>query len=238
MSRGRDQAAEIAAAGATVDVGDVTTRYLLYGLLPSWFVPGLADWVMHRRTRIEETAGTKESLILPHCLKGVGGAPTLMMTEVGVPIALTLRYEVNPLLLSVQLGGAAVHEATALWDVRTAVKSERQVKPVEQHIHSFLESLPFGALASLMCLHADQVRSLLRGGRGDPDAWRLVPRRRPLSPGYLVGIAAAIGTCVLLPYGEELLRCRRAAGTRKKRASSDEAHWRAPRSKKLFMKGR
>ncbi|MFC8435442.1 diguanylate cyclase [Streptomyces sp. NPDC057253] len=201
----RDQAAEIAATGTTVDVGDATTRYLLYGLLPSWFVPGLADWVMHRRTRIEETSGTKESLI-----------HSLMMAEVGLPIALTLRYEVNPLLLTVQLGGAAVHEATALWDVRTAVESDREVKPLEQHIHSFLESLPFGALAALMCLHADQVKSLVRGGRGDKDAWRLVPRRRPLSPGYLAGIDAAIGACVLLPYGEELLRCARTARARKK----------------------
>jgi hypothetical protein len=89
-----------------------------------------------------------------------------------------------------------------------------------------------------MCLHSDQVRSLLRGGRGDPDAWRLVPRRRPLSPGYLAGIGAAIGVCVLLPYGEELLRCRRAARARKKGATSDEARWRAPRAKKLFRKGR
>ncbi|MDH6486099.1 diguanylate cyclase [Streptomyces sp. SAI-127] len=214
MSRG--QAAEISATGATVDVGDVTTRYLLYGLLPGWFVPGLADWVMRRRTRIEDTAGTKESLILPHCPKGRGGTPTLMMAQVGLPIAFTLRYEVNPLLLSVQLGGAAVHEATALWDVKTAVDSDREVRPVEQHIHSFLESLPFAALASLMCLHSDQVRSLLRGGRGDPDAWRLVPRRRPLSPGYLAGIGAAIGACVLLRYGEELLRCARASRARKK----------------------
>ncbi|WP_412775329.1 hypothetical protein [Streptomyces violaceus] len=71
-----DQAKEISASGVTVDVGDATTRYLLYGLLPSWFVPGVADWVMHRRTRIEETAGTKESLILPHSPKGVGGAPS------------------------------------------------------------------------------------------------------------------------------------------------------------------
>ncbi|MBW8817102.1 MAG: diguanylate cyclase [Streptomyces sp.] len=203
MNRGR--AAEISATGATVDVGDVTTRYLLYGLLPGWFVPGLADWVMHRRTRIEDTAGTKESLI-----------HSLMMAEVGLPIALTLRYEVNPLLLTVQLGGAAVHEATALWDVKTAVDSDREVKPVEQHIHSFLESLPFAALAALMCLHADQVRALARGGRGHQDAWRLVPRRRPLSAGYLAGIGAAIGACVLLPYGEELLRCARASRARKK----------------------
>ncbi|KUM78301.1 hypothetical protein [Streptomyces curacoi] len=213
---GRDQAAEISASGVTVDVGDATVRYLLYGLLPSWFVPGLADWWMHRRTRIEETAGTKESLI-----------HSLMMAEVGLPIALTLRYEVNPLLLSAQLGATAAHEATALWDVRTAVDSDREVKPVEQHIHSFLESLPFAALASLMCLHADQVKSLLRGGRGDPDAWRLVPRRRPLSRGYLAGIGVAIGACVLLPYGEELLRCVRARRRDKKRVTSDEARFRA-----------
>ncbi|MBO4255524.1 diguanylate cyclase [Streptomyces griseorubiginosus] len=222
MTRGR--AADITAGTSTVDVADVTTRYLLYGLLPGWFVPGLADWAMHRRTRIEDTAGTKESLILPHCQKR-GGTPTLMMAEIGVPIALTLRYEVNPLLLSVQLGGAAVHEATALWDVRTAVDSDREVKPVEQHIHSFLKSLPFGALAALMCLHADQVTSLLRGGGGDADAWRLVPRRRPLSRGYLAGIAAAIGTCVVLPYGEELLRCVRT-GRRNRKRASDRATWR------------
>ncbi|MFF7971482.1 diguanylate cyclase [Streptomyces sp. NPDC007905] len=208
----RSQAAQIATTGTTVDVGEATTRFLLYGLLPGWFLPGLADWAMHRRTRIEHTAGTKESLI-----------HSLMMAEVGVPIALTLRYEINPLLLTVQLGAAAVHEATALWDVRTAVDSDREVKPLEQHIHSFLEALPFGALASLMCLHSDQVRSLLRRGRGDPDAWRLVPRRRPLSPGYLAGIGLAIGACVLLPYGEELLRCGRAAGARKRRARAERA---------------
>ncbi|MFF5496545.1 diguanylate cyclase [Streptomyces aquilus] len=227
----RDQAARVSASGSSVDVREVTTRYLLYGLLPGWFVPGLADWVMHRRTHIEDTSGTKESLILPHCPKGVGGAPTLMMAEVGIPIAATLRYEVNPALLAVQLGGAAVHEATALWDVRTAVRSEREVRPVEQHIHSFLESLPFAALAALMCLHADQVTSLLRGGRGDPDAWRLVPRRPQLSRGYIAGITAAIGACVLLPYGEELLRCRRAAKRSKKSATSDEAHWRATKGR-------
>ncbi|MFC3574250.1 diguanylate cyclase [Streptomyces yaanensis] len=202
MSR-RDRAARIGSYGATVNVGEVTTRYLMYGLLPSWFVPGLADWVMHRRTRIEDTAGARESLI-----------HALMMTEVGVPLALTLRYEVNPLLLCVQLVGTEVHEATALWDVRTAVRSDREVTPLEQHIHSFLESLPFAGLASLACLHADQVRSLLRGGRGDQRAWRLVPRRRPLPRGYLAGIAVAIGTCVLLPYGEELLRCVRAGRLR------------------------
>ncbi|MFR0356136.1 diguanylate cyclase [Streptomyces sediminimaris] len=218
----RGQAAEISATGAgtKVDVRDVTTRYLLYGLLPGWFVPGLADWAMHRRSRIEDTAGTKESLI-----------HSLMMTEVGIPIALTLRYEVNPLLLLVQSLGAVVHEATALWDVRTAVASDREVTPLEQHIHSYLESLPYGALSALMCLHADQVGSLLRGGRGDRDAWRPVPRQRPLSRAYLAGVAAAITTCVVLPYGEELLRCVRA-GRRKKERASDQGKRRARKGRR------
>ncbi|WP_244174945.1 hypothetical protein [Streptomyces misionensis] len=57
----RGQAAEIA-RGATVDVGDVTTRFLPCGLLPGWCAPGLADWATHRRTRVEDTAGLKESL--------------------------------------------------------------------------------------------------------------------------------------------------------------------------------
>jgi len=30
-----------------------TRRYLVYGVPPAWFVPRNADWVMHRRTRIE-----------------------------------------------------------------------------------------------------------------------------------------------------------------------------------------
>lgn len=65
MRRGR--AAEIA-RGATVDVGDVTPRFPP----PGRFAPGLADRAMHRRTRVEATAGTKEPVALPHCPEGVG----------------------------------------------------------------------------------------------------------------------------------------------------------------------
>ena len=43
------------------DVESVTVRYLMYVLLPAWFVPGIADYVMHRRTRIERPSGLGES---------------------------------------------------------------------------------------------------------------------------------------------------------------------------------
>jgi hypothetical protein len=182
--------------GAT-DVENATLRYLMYVLLPAWFVPGVLDWWMHRRTRIEHTAGLRESLI-----------HALMMAEVGAPVAMALLLEINAPVLALMFGSAAVHEATAFWDVRVAVDSDREVRPNEQHIHSFLESLPLTAVSTIACLHADQLRALLTTA---PSGWRLRRKQRPLPAGYLAGVASAIGLFVALPYGEELIRCLRAA---------------------------
>src|SRR4051812_31888353 len=80
------------------DVHNATVRYLMYVLLPLWFVPGVLDWMWHRRTDIEHTSGTKESLI-----------HSLMMTEVGLPILMGLFLEVNSLVLALMMGNLAVH---------------------------------------------------------------------------------------------------------------------------------
>lgn len=181
--------------GTSRDVEAVTIRYLMYVLLPVWFVPAIADYLMHRRTRIEHTAGVRESLI-----------HSLMMTEIGVPLVLTLLCEVNPALLTVITAAAGAHEATAIWDVTTAVHSGREVRPAEQHIHSFLESLPVMAASALLCLHWDQVT----GAAGNGTRWRLRLRRRRLPGGYLSAVAAAVLAFVAAPYGEELWRCARA----------------------------
>jgi hypothetical protein len=77
------------------DVESVTIRYLMYVLLPAWFVPGIADYWMHRRTRIERTSGLRESAI-----------HALMMGEISVPLMLTLLCEVNPLLLGISAATA------------------------------------------------------------------------------------------------------------------------------------
>src|SRR6266566_982205 len=179
------------------DVESVTVRYLMYVLMPAWFVPGIADYVMHRRTRIERTSGVRES-----------GVHALMMAEVAVPVTLTLLCEVNPLLLAVAAAALGAHEATAIWDVRAAVDGGREVRPAEQHIHSFLESLPFMAASALLCLHWDQVQRARRRS-GDRRAWRLRLRRRRLPGRYLAGIAAGIAGLVAVPYAEELWRCAR-----------------------------
>ncbi|MBO7936086.1 diguanylate cyclase [Streptomyces sp. S9] len=181
----------------STDVADADRRFLLLGLLPLWVAPGLADWWMHRRTDIEHTSGTKESAV-----------HALMMTEAGVPVLLGLLARVNPFVLTVMGGAAVAHGATAVWDV-TLATGEREIRPIEQHIHSFLEVLPLTALAFTACLHADQVRATLRGGPG-PDDWRLLPKERPLPGPYLAALAAVVTAGVALPYAEELRRCVRA----------------------------
>lgn len=183
--------------GAASQVEEATLRYLLYGVLPAWFVPGVLDWLQHRRTRIERTAGVRESLI-----------HLLMMAEIGVPITLALLAEISPLTLLVMFAALAGHEATALWDVRTAESSGRQVRPIEQHIHSFLEMLPFMALSGVGCLHGDEVRALVFGPRRD---FRLRRKRRPLPARYVAAVGAGVAGLIAVPYLEELVRCIRVA---------------------------
>ncbi|MCS0636887.1 diguanylate cyclase [Streptomyces sp. LP05-1] len=184
-------------AGAD-DVENASRRFLMYGVLPLWFVPAVADWIMHRRTGIEHTTGVRESAV-----------HALMMTEAGVPVVAALTAKVNPLVLSLMGGAALAHGATALWDVSMAVE-EREVRPVEQHIHSFLEVLPLTAAAFTACLHWDRVRAGFSRAHRRPDDWRLVPKDRPLPAPYLGAVAAGVGLFVVLPYAEEMWRCVRA----------------------------
>jgi hypothetical protein len=177
------------------DVESATIRYLMYVLLPAWFVPGIADYWMHRRTRIEQTSGLRESAI-----------HALMMGEISVPLLLTLLCEVNPLLLGIGAATAGLHEATAIWDVGSAVHGGPEMRPAEQHIHSFLESLPFMAISALLCLRWDQVADVWQG-RAGASAWRLRLRRRELPGGYLAGVLGSVAALIARPYAEELWRC-------------------------------
>lgn len=184
----------------TIGVERATRRYLMYLVLPLWMSSGLVDWYHHRRTKIEETAGTRESAI-----------HALMMLEAGTPVMLGLFLEVNPLILLLALGALAVHEATAFWDVSYAV-GRREVTPSEQHTHSFLEVVPFMATAFLFALHWDEARTLVGMGRRSP-RWRPRRKREPLPKGYVTGILAATVATVVVPYAEELWRCYRVDRT-------------------------
>lgn len=177
-----------------IGVENATRRYLLYFILPLWMGAGVLDWYHHRITDIEHTAGTHESMI-----------HALMMSEAGIPIMLGLFMEVNALVLALMIAAFFIHEATAYRDVAYAV-GRRKVTPNEQHVHSFLKVIPFMAVSFMICLYWPQFRALVGMGK-EPARFELRAKNPPLSPGYVRGILAAVATTIVLPYGEELLRC-------------------------------
>lgn len=181
--------------GAT-DTESAVTRYLLYVLMPMWTACGVLDWYWHKKTDIEHTAGTRESLI-----------HALMFTEIGAPIVMAMLFKVNAGLLAVMSGLLVAHEATAAWDVSYAIK-HREVKPAEQHTHSFLEVLPVMALSMVACLHWEEVQALF--GKGAKRDWGLRLKERKLSWGYRAALGGMILGGVVIPFANELWRCLRA----------------------------
>jgi hypothetical protein len=150
-----------------------------YVLLPAWIVPGVLDWWFHRRTGIEATAGARESAM-----------HLAMQAEAGIPVMAFLFLEIDAGVVLAGLLAAALHQATAMWDVAYTTP-RRKIAPAEQHTHSFLEVLP-------VVTAADQRPGLVRR------------RSKPLPPAYVGGFLLATAALVLLPNLEEFVRCWRA----------------------------
>jgi hypothetical protein len=176
---------------------------LLGGVMPLWIGAGLADWYLHRRTRIEQTAGARESLI-----------HQLMFAETGVPVLLGLFCEVNAGVLVTAYTAAGIHWATAFWD-QTYAEERRRVSPVEQHVHSALEMSPVTAAFLLTALHWDQALALTGKGKSQPRFAVRLKRREALSTPAQATLLGAIALFGVLPYAEELWRCWRTRPTLK-----------------------
>ncbi|MBD5657487.1 MAG: diguanylate cyclase, partial [Candidatus Eremiobacteraeota bacterium] len=161
--------------------------------------PGLADWYWHRKTKIEETSGTFESV-----------THAIMMSAVGIPVMAALFCEINALVLVTMMAGVVVHEGVSYWDVRYSSK-RREIPAIEQHTHSFLEMLPFMGTSMAICLQPKQFAAIF--GRGEKPRWTLAPKKPPLTKRYVAAVLAAVGAFVVLPYAEEFVRCYRVDGT-------------------------
>jgi hypothetical protein len=174
--------------------------FLMYFLVPLWLSAGIADWLCHRAARIEFSSGWRESMM-----------HLLMLVEMGLPALAALFLEINALVLLLALVAFAVHEATALWDV-TYAQARRRISPFEQHVHSFLELVPFMALSCLVLLHWRQFLALWGLGPEEPDM-SLRLKVEPLPAVYTIGAVVAVIVLQLIPYLEELWRGVRAART-------------------------
>jgi len=174
----------------------LTRAFLTFVLVPAWVVPAIADWAFHRATGIERNAGTSESLL-----------HVAMSLEAGAGIVAGSVFEIDAGVIATTALAAIAHEATAVFDVAFA-KPRRAVSQAEQHVHSFLEVLPFVNVALAAFARPRQAMALigLGGGERPRFAWRV---HRQIAPSaFLVcGASSVLGVG---PYLEELVRCLRA----------------------------
>jgi hypothetical protein len=196
--------------GTGDDVDDALSAYLLYVMLPLWFVPGILDWNFHRRTKIERTSGTHESL-----------THAAMMSIVGAPILAALLFEINALLLSGMIAAYFAHEGVAYWDVKYA-NGRRHVGALEQQTHSFLEVLPFMGASLCSVLKWKQFLAIFGAGP-EPAEWKLEWKRRPQPAAYTAAILGGVLLFVVTPYIEEFVRCFRVDHTLLPHEEADSA---------------
>jgi hypothetical protein len=156
-------------------VVEVTRNFLMGVVLPLWLAAGLADWACHRATDIETTTGAKESLM-----------HLLMLTEAAIPVLAGLFLQITSPVIALMIASFLLHDMTALWDVSYAV-TLREVTPIEQHVHSFLETGPLMAEAFVCVLRWPQVLALFGIGREKAD-WSLRLKSRPLPWRYVTSM--------------------------------------------------
>lgn len=176
---------------------DITRAMLMYFILPLWLLAGLADWLCHRATNIATTSGPKESVI-----------HLLLFGEMAVPVLAALFLEINAGVIAIMIIAFFLHEATSIWDVSYASQF-REVRPIEQHVHSFLEMLPLMGLLMIIALHWPQFLALFGLG-AEPVRFDIALKPEPLPVSYIVGILSAVLLLEFLPYIEELIRGLRA----------------------------
>lgn len=170
---------------------------LMYFVLPLWLAAGFADYLCHRAASIEATSGPKESLL--HLLQ---------FSEMAVPVLAAIFLEINALIIAIMIVSLILHQLTAMWDVHYAYHT-RDVRPIEQHVHSVLEMLPLTALLIIIVLNWQQFLALFGLGSETAD-FSLRFRQPPLPWRYVTVMLTLVLLFEVLPYGEELLRTLRA----------------------------
>src|SRR3954454_12087310 len=120
---------------------EILRALLMYFILPVWLAAGFADYLCHRAAHIERTSGWKESVL--HLLQ---------FAEMALPILAAMFLEITSGVILLMFVCLVLHQATAMWDVSYATKM-RQVKPIEQHVHSLLEMMPLTGLLIVIALN-------------------------------------------------------------------------------------
>jgi hypothetical protein len=165
---------------------------LAYVVLPLWVVCGFLDYLCHRRSRMAQATGPRESLI-----------HWLMLAEVSVPLVLAVFFRINALVLAIMLACLAAHEVTGYYDLKLAMAT-RKVTIFEHQVHSLLEVLPLAAILLVMILHWPQTLALFGAGT-EPAQW-YIGRKQPPRWDEIIPPLSAFLALAILPYLEEVWR--------------------------------
>ncbi|MBG0795002.1 diguanylate cyclase [Methylocystis sp. H62] len=176
---------------------DPTLLVLMYFVVPVWLMAGFADWLCHRAANIETTSGAKESVL-----------HLLLFAEVAGPFLAALLLDINALVLAFMIVMFFVHEATTLWDLSYAVNL-REITPIEQHVHSYLEMMPLMGVLLVAARHWPQFLALFGFGDEAP-RFDIALKAPPLPLAYIISALVAALLFAVLPYTEELWRGLRA----------------------------
>jgi hypothetical protein len=156
-----------------VELRDAIWALLGYGALPAWLLAGGADWLCHRRSRIELTSGPVESAM-----------HVVLFLQIAIPVLLGLWFAINALLLTFMAVGVLAHMVTSWWDTRYS-EPRRLISPFEQQIHGWLVMWPIFALLLVALLHADELAT---------PQWRLVSRENAPSLGWRCAVLLGLAT--------------------------------------------
>lgn len=158
-------------------------RLLACAILPLWLLAGLADYIVHARTRIERTSGVHESAL--HLLQ---------TAEIAAPMLALLFLEATAPVLLLALAGVVLHTFTAYRDLRWAAP-RRHITVFEQFVHAFLIVLPLAAFALVVALHWPAWQAVWPPFDAEAGGWAL-RWRDPQFP--LPVLASILGASALL----------------------------------------
>ena len=165
---------------------DALFHLLIWVIYPLWLAAGLGDVLCHRATNIRETSGVRESML-----------HVAQISVIGVVVLMALFVEMTVLAVVVMGCLVLAHSILAFVDV-TYTDQRRYISPVEQHIHCYLEVLPWVALAAVVLLEWPLVR--------DPAL-----RMKESPPTFATVVAILLPACLLvvLPLILELMSTAR-----------------------------
>jgi small-conductance mechanosensitive channel len=197
----------------------VSVDMLLWGLLgyvvfPVWLLSGVADYLCHARSDIAHTSGTHESVL--HLLQ---------TAEIGLPVLVFLFLTTNALTLALMTAGVVAHTATSWRDVTFAAPL-RHISPGEQYVHSFLNVLPWIALALVAILHWPMVVAMF-----DPaiaSDWKPRWRQPAFNGATLFVVLAASLLFGALPGALEFMHTLAVARRDQASSSSDRSSVKLP----------